>query len=100
MLNVDQPNWHESAACRGHGPDLFFMEQPTRLVIAEAKAVCSICPVRGQCLQFAMDTNQIHGIWGGLNMFERRKLKAKQQKAIPMVYRDGKYRQIGSPDGA
>ena len=39
--------------------------------IARAKAVCAGCPVRRQCLAFALRTGQVHGIWGSLTEEER-----------------------------
>jgi WhiB family redox-sensing transcriptional regulator len=69
-----QENWRSSAACRSGDPDLFFpisgsgesLEQA-----AEAKAICAGCPVRRQCLAFALQTRQVYGIWGGLTERER-----------------------------
>ena len=37
----------------------------------EAKALCAACPVRAECLEFALETGQVHGIWGGLTAQER-----------------------------
>jgi WhiB family transcriptional regulator, redox-sensing transcriptional regulator len=55
-------------------PDLFFpisnsgrgLEQA-----AKAKAICSACRVRRECLAFALRTEQVHGIWGGTTEHER-----------------------------
>jgi len=38
---------------------------------AQAKAVCVLCPVRVQCLGYALRNSIRHGIWGGLNDEER-----------------------------
>jgi WhiB family redox-sensing transcriptional regulator len=46
----------------------------------EAKAVCAGCPVRPDCLAFALDTEQNDGVWGGLSETERRALKRKLRK--------------------
>jgi len=40
--------------------------------ITQAKAICADCPVRQQCLAFALDTRQVHGVWGGMSEDERR----------------------------
>ena len=71
---VAEGNWRSAAACRSADPDLFFpisafgqaLEQ-----VAEAKAICARCPVRRQCLAFALRTRQAHGIWGGMTEEER-----------------------------
>ena len=39
-----------------------------------AKTICGMCSVRSECLDFALDTGEQHGIWGGLNEMERRVL--------------------------
>jgi len=39
--------------------------------VAEAKAICAGCPVRNECLAFALRTGQVDGIWGGTTTHER-----------------------------
>ena len=65
-------SWAERAACLAEPPDLFFpigVSGPPEHV-ARAKAVCLRCPVREQCLAYALETSQ-QGIWGGLTEDER-----------------------------
>ena len=69
-------SWQDRAACRGMDAPLFFgpdgeprPERETRE--AKAKAVCQLCPVRVQCLDYALRNSIRHGIWGGLNEKER-----------------------------
>jgi WhiB family transcriptional regulator, redox-sensing transcriptional regulator len=45
---------------------------PSRERAEQAKAVCAVCPVRRECLQFALATRQAHGVWGGMSEHERR----------------------------
>ena len=47
---------------------------PTWAQVAQAKAICAGCPVRRQCLAFALRTHQVHGVWGGLTEQERHPL--------------------------
>lgn len=69
-------DWRSAAACQATDPDLFFpvsgsgksLEQVER-----AKAICAACPVRPDCLAFALRIGQADGIWGGLTEEERRK---------------------------
>ena len=71
-------DWREHAACRDTQPDLFFPVGTTGLAIEQieaAKAVCHECLVRGDCLEFALATNQDSGVWGGTSEEERRKLR-------------------------
>lgn len=69
-------SWQDEANCLGVDPDLFFPGQggSTR----EAKEVCRGCPVRLQCLEFAIDNGEKFGIWGGLSERERRKLRRQR----------------------
>lgn len=82
--------WRASAVCRDTDPQLFFPVGTTGLAleqIADAKRVCCGCPVRTDCLDFAMETNQDTGIWGGLSEDERRSMRrtpvSPQREARP-----------------
>jgi WhiB family redox-sensing transcriptional regulator len=92
--------WWDHAACRGMDLTMFIFEpgeRYSRKRIAEAKAVCATCIVRSECLAESLkySTTQLecYGIWGGLTWKERSQLIP----ATPLVYRDGKYRQIKEP---
>jgi WhiB family redox-sensing transcriptional regulator len=73
-------NWRTRAACRGPETALFFppatSERREDRVARErrAKSICRGCPVRTECLDHALRVGEMHGIWGGLNEFERRGL--------------------------
>ncbi len=75
----DTSRWQHQAACRELPLVLFFPpgnSHLTRVDEERAKALCSHCPVRNQCLSFAMEHEEPCGVWGGLNAEERRALKA------------------------
>ena len=83
-------DWRYDAECRkdDYDADLCFPVGTTgpALVQAEkAKAVCARCPVRLQCLSWAMNTGQDSGVWGGLSEEERRLLRKKGRTRIPGV---------------
>lgn len=66
--------WWRLAACRATDPDLFFPVSgagPALVQAAAAKTICAGCPVRRECLTYAILTRQQHGIWGGLTEDER-----------------------------
>jgi WhiB family redox-sensing transcriptional regulator len=70
----ERRDWRESAACRAADPELFYPVSatgPGAADAARAKAVCAGCQVRRQCLQFALATRQLHGVWGGTTEQER-----------------------------
>lgn len=66
-------SWQESALCAQTDPEAFFPEKggSTR----EAKVVCFRCPVRQECLDYALENDERYGIWGGLSERERRRAK-------------------------
>ncbi|HUJ64208.1 MAG TPA: WhiB family transcriptional regulator [Acidimicrobiales bacterium] len=72
--------WQAKAACRGPQTSLFFppshfeRKDDKELRESRAKAICSTCPVRRSCLEYALRIKEPHGIWGGLNEVERRSL--------------------------
>ena len=71
-------SWRKHALCRDTNPELFFPVGNTGaalIQISEAKSVCGKCSVAPQCLEFALETSQDCGIWGGLTEDERRTIK-------------------------
>lgn len=76
VLNVDRPEWQEFAACRGLGPELFFVEKgdEAHLQLKKAREICATCPVFDQCLTFALSFQykSLPGIWAGTSENQRR----------------------------
>jgi WhiB family redox-sensing transcriptional regulator len=73
-------DWRHDAACRDKDPELFFpvgTSGPAILQTARAKAVCWGCPVRSQCLTWALNSGQDAGVWGGKSEDERRELNRR-----------------------
>ena len=69
------PKWRELAACRGTDPDLFFPERGDFNGHMAAIKVCNTCPVIEQCLQYALDANELDGVYGGKSGRERRRIR-------------------------
>lgn len=83
------PAWRGRAACRpdeGHDPALWFPRETPEWATREeqraaqrvrhemteqARAICMTCEVRAECGQYASDTNETEGIWGGHTPSER-----------------------------
>lgn len=76
-LDIVQP-WEDRAACRERdatlffGPNRFEPKQERLAREASAKAVCSTCTVKSDCLQYAKDAGEVFGVWGGLSETDRR----------------------------
>ena len=66
--------WMADAVCAQTDPEAFFPEKggATR----PAKKLCDACPVRAQCLAYALANNEQWGIWGGLSAHQRQALKS------------------------
>ena len=79
--------WRQHAICRDTDPDLFFPIGTTGQALVQidrAREVCNQCPVKVDCLEFALETNQDSGIWGGASEEERRMIRRQavaRQKA-------------------
>lgn len=67
-------DWRATGACASADPDLFF-PIATGVVAAtqlrKAQRICAGCGVRQQCLDFAMQNGEMHGVWGGTTPDER-----------------------------
>lgn len=73
-------DWRELSECQTEDPELFFpigTSGPALLQAEQAKAVCQRCPVTEKCLQWALESAQDSGIWGGMSEEERRALKRR-----------------------
>ena len=76
---MPNPEWRDDAACRGHNPEWWFREGAYSL---RAKAICASCPVQVQCLQYALNNREQHGIWGGMDITDRRPLHSRAPTRI------------------
>ena len=85
MITIPDRDWPQLAACSHADPELFLpvsASGPSLDQITQAKAICADCPVRRQCLAFALDIRQDHGIWGGMSEQERGPGHCRHLKAI------------------
>lgn len=65
--------WMATARCRTLPPSVFFPVDLTGVV--RAKRICATCAVSGTCLEYALDNNLEHGVWGGTSERQRRKMR-------------------------
>jgi WhiB family redox-sensing transcriptional regulator len=70
-------DWRELALCLQFNGDLWFPEKGESP--AAAKLLCGRCDARAECLEFALDTNEDYGIWGGLSTAERKALRRRRR---------------------
>jgi WhiB family redox-sensing transcriptional regulator len=80
-LAAADDDWRDAALCRDTDPELFFPVGTTGQALVSqdhAKRVCGECTVKQACLDYALDTNQDSGIWGGLTEEERRVIRRRR----------------------
>lgn len=65
--------WQNEARCREHDPELFFSAGSRSE--RRAKAICGRCPVREECLSFAIESGTDFGVWGGMSSRELRAMR-------------------------
>lgn len=75
MSTAATHDWQQKAACMGADPDLWFPPpNGGQKQARQARAICADCPVRTECLAYAINQRIGHGIWGGLDTKDRQKL--------------------------
>ena len=78
--------WADSGSCTNADPDLFFPQPGTDT--SYARSICRGCPVRIQCLDYALQSGQKHGIWGGMTESQRRRLRRRSHPSNPVGQHD------------
>lgn len=87
----DDYSWYDTAACTAKGvdPEIFYPPRDKDLYRQQAdkaKSYCygsvgkPSCPVRQRCLWQAINTDEQHGIWGGMSHRERNAFVRKWQR--------------------
>ncbi|MGF7124067.1 WhiB family transcriptional regulator [Rhodococcus sp. BE178] len=85
---MTEQDWRDSAACRGHDPELWFPDIKERLAQAQAKAICAACPVRAACGEWADESRQRFGIWAGVDYSNPRTRPARARRTQTSEYRE------------
>ena len=77
-ISEERP-WLVFGACRDADPFLFFPS--SREETDMALAICASCPVRPECLKYALEARERFGIWGGLTEKRRKKLAGRMRRS-------------------
>jgi WhiB family redox-sensing transcriptional regulator len=77
----EREDWRDDAECVRHPGNVDFFPERGESVRA-AKAVCAQCPVKAECLEYAMQWNHLSGVWGGLSERERRQLRRRRRTRV------------------
>ncbi len=75
FLKLNDVEWHENAACgrKENKPIASYFFSNVLKEKYDAKNLCYSCPVRKECLKWALDNKQIWGVWGGKDEMEIRR---------------------------
>lgn len=78
---TNREEWVKDAICPQTSVDAFFPESGECSDLASL--VCAECPVRRECLQYALDNDEPHGIWGGYGRKARVRLMRGEKVELP-----------------
>jgi WhiB family redox-sensing transcriptional regulator len=71
-------DWLDAAACAGMDSRAFFANGcHSRAQVHEAQKVCATCPVTAQCRDWAIQTGERNGVWGGMSQKELRQKRRR-----------------------
>ncbi|HEX3908751.1 MAG TPA: WhiB family transcriptional regulator [Mycobacteriales bacterium] len=82
---IDVAIWRAYAECQADNATYFYapahFERKPEKDYREgiARALWRACKVQPQCLQYSLEVAESHGIWGGLNELERKRLLRRRK---------------------
>ena len=76
-VDPTEQQWMLSAKCRGRQPQDFFPSDGVG--VEKARRVCADCPVKAECLEYALTYRIDHGVWGGASERERRRILRRRR---------------------
>jgi WhiB family redox-sensing transcriptional regulator len=77
-MTLSDTSFMQYAKCKqSKDTNFFFAEDPSGT--KEAVRFCQDCPVKDPCGQYAMDNNIFYGVWGGLSIRARTKIKRERK---------------------
>jgi WhiB family redox-sensing transcriptional regulator len=92
VVDVAELAWQDWALCSDVDPELWFPARDTpNSNDAAAKRICAACPVRDECLQYALTVplEEDFGIWGGTTEAERQAMQPERHGFRPPRCRNG-----------
>lgn len=73
-------SWMQEAACQGEPVEHFFPSGDSPALYELGRLVCRDCPVRKDCLEYALRERLDDGLWGGLTVDERRRIRRDRRR--------------------
>ncbi len=69
--------WMREGHCRSYPPAAFFPGDGVG--VDAARQICAECPVKADCLEYALESRIDHGVWGGCSERERRRILRRRR---------------------
>jgi WhiB family redox-sensing transcriptional regulator len=76
----DDMGWMEQGLCRDRAPATFFPSDGVGVDVA--RKICATCPVKDDCLEYALENRIDHGVWGGCSERERRRIMKRRRQTL------------------
>lgn len=71
-------DWLDDAVCAGMDQRAFFATgNHARAQVFAAQRVCATCPVRTECRNWAIESGERWGVWGGMSQHELRRKRRR-----------------------
>lgn len=77
-VSTHELEWRMLGACRGLDAGVFYPDTEEEAEIA--KQVCEDCGVRRTCLEYALESREKVGVWGGATERERRRMLRQRRR--------------------
>jgi hypothetical protein len=84
-VQVHALKWQQRGLCNELDPELFFADQEAAWSTAEARRACGMCPVKKQCLEWALtfdSEDDRHGILGGVGVAKRARMRTERNREV------------------
>jgi WhiB family redox-sensing transcriptional regulator len=83
--HIPTNTWRDQANCKGRQPDMFPKGHKDISYLATARAICRECPVKTECLEYALEfpPADMHGVWAGLT--SRQLLDEQRRRGVRAV---------------
>ena len=75
---VAEADWMAEGKCRHEPSSTFFPSDGVGVEVA--RRICSGCPVKSPCLEYALRNRIAHGVWGGASERERRRIARRRRR--------------------
>lgn len=80
QFHASDVTWQGEARCSGAGFDFVPYSESVQALEAARALYCNVCPVRAECLAYAL-LYHLSGFWGGTSTAERRRLAVPRNRA-------------------